>query len=176
MISIAVSAQRTFTLPADLATTIAYFRDFERTIRDLQYLNLVKTYAQDQYRILYSTTEAGIYHVAFYCDIQVEFDEKNQAIRVIPLAGISPVSPNVTVNSMTGQGYYASQSIFQPAGSNTSIDYVVEIKAEVPKRLELKLVPDRVVKHVVENLVRQRLQVITDAYVLHTIDGMRQIQ
>lgn len=174
MISIAVSAQRTFTLPADLATTTAYFRDFERTIRDLQYLSLVKTYAQDQYRILYSAAEAGIYHVAFCCDIQVDFDEINQIIRVTPLVGIPPAPPKVTVNSLSGQGYYASQSIFRNAGLNTHVAYEVEIKAQVPKRLELKLVPDQVIKRMIEDRVRHRLQAITDSFIHHTMEGIRQ--
>ena len=174
MISIVVSAQRTFTLPANLVTVMAYFREFERTIRDLDHLSLVKTHAQDQYRILYSAAEAGIFQVAFYCDLQVQFDERNQAIRVIPLAGIPPVQPKVTINSMTGQGYYASQALFQSAGSNTAVQYAVEIRAEVPKRLELKLVPDALVKRVVENLVSQRLKVITDRFIARCMEGLRQ--
>jgi hypothetical protein len=174
MISIAVSAQRVFTLPADLATTMAYFGDFERTIRDLDHLSLVKTYAKDQYRILYSAAEAGIFRVAFYCDLQVQFDILNQAIRVMPLPGIPPVSPKVTISSMTGQGYYTSQSFFQSAGPNTVVQYAVEIKAEVPKRLELKLVPDQVVKHVVENLVSQRLQAITNGFIVRSTEGLLQ--
>jgi hypothetical protein len=172
MISIAVSAQRVFTLPVDLATTIAYFRDFKRTIRDLHHLSLVKTYAQNQYRILYSAAEAGVFRVAFYCDIQVQFDEIKQVIRVLPLTGIPPVPPKVTLNSMSGQGYYASQSIFQAAGPNTNVQYEVEIKADVPKRLELKLIPDQVVKRAVESVVKQRLQVITDAFIVHTMEGI----
>lgn len=166
MTRIAVTAQRVFTLNADLATTTAYFRDFERTIRNLQNLSLVKTYAQDQYRILYSIVEAGIYRITFYCDIKVQFDAVNHAIRVLPLGGIPPVLPKVTINSMTGQGYYASHSVFQSAGPNTNVKYEVEIKAEVPRRLELKFVPDRVVKRVVEKVVSQRLQATTDTFIL----------
>jgi hypothetical protein len=173
MIRIAVSDQRAFTLPADLVTTTAYFRDFERTIQGLPHLIMIKTYAPDQYRILYSAAEAGVYLVKFYCDIQVQFDELNHDLRVLPLPGIPPVPPKVTLNSMTGQGYYASQSIFQPAGKNTNVNYEVEIKAEVPKRLELRFLPDHAVKRVIEQLVKQRLQAITDTYFERTIDGLR---
>ncbi len=174
MIRIAVTDQRTFTLPAGLATTMAYFGDFARTIRDLDHLSLVKTYAADQYRILYSAAEAGVFHVEFYCDLQVQYDERSQVIRVIPLAGILPVSPKVTFNSMTGQGYYASQALFHSTGPNTTVQYAVEIKAEVPKRLEFKWVPDALVKRVVENLVSQRLQVITDGFIARSIKSLRQ--
>lgn len=173
MISIAVSAQRLFTFPADLATTTSYFRDFGHTLGYLPHLRLVKTYARDQYRILYSTTEAGIYRVAFYCDIQAQFDEARQTLRVTPLAGIPPVPPEATLNSLTGQGYYRSQSVFQPAGPHTRIKYEVEIKARVAKRLEWKLIPDSVVTRAVEDVVQRRLQEIADAFMVRSIDGLR---
>ena len=88
MISIAVSAQRVFTFPADLATTKAYLCDFEQTLKYLPYLSLVRTYARNEYRILYSVAEAGVYYVAFYCDIQVQFDETTQTLHVTSLAGV----------------------------------------------------------------------------------------
>ena len=82
MINIAVSAQRVFTVPADLARTTAHFRDFGHTLDYLApHLRLVATYARDQYRMLYSVTEAGVYRVAFYCDIQVRYDESSQILQ-----------------------------------------------------------------------------------------------
>ena len=172
MISIAVSAQRVFTFPADLATTSSYFRDFGYTLRYLPHLRLVTTYARDQYRVLYSTTEAGVYHVAFYCDIEVQFDEIRQILRVTPLAGIPPVPPKATLNSLIGQGYYCSRSVFQSAGPGTSVEYEVEIKAGVPKRLEWKLIPDAVITRVVEDVVQRRLEETTDAFIARSIDEL----
>ncbi len=174
MISIAVSAQRVFTFPADLARTMSYFRDFRHTLGFLlPHLRLVTTYASDQYRILYSVTEAGVYHVAFSCDIQVQFDETRQILRVTPLAGVPPVPPKATFHSLTGQGYYWSQSVFQSAGHHTSVNYEVEIKARVAKRLEWKLIPETVITRVVEDVVQRRLQEITDAFIVRSIDGLR---
>lgn len=164
MISIAVSAQRTFTLAADLAATTAYFRDLARTIKDLPHLSLVKTHDRDQYRILYSAAEAGVYHVALYCDIQVHFDEVEQTVRVTPLTGIPPVPPRVTMSSLTGQGYYSSQAALRSAGDHTTVDYDVQIASRLPKRLTLTLVPDQVVKRAIEQVVARRLQEITDAF------------
>ena len=82
MIHIAVSAQRVFTVPADLARTTSHFRDFGHTLDYLApHLRLAATYAGDQYRMLYSVTEAGVYRVAFYCDIQVQYDESSQILQ-----------------------------------------------------------------------------------------------
>lgn len=173
MISIAVSARRVFTFPADLATTTAYLCDFERTLKDLPYLSLVRTHARNQYRILYSVAEAGVYHVAFYCDIQVQYDETAQTLHVTPLAGIPPVAPKATFNSVSGQGYYTSRSVFDAAGSQTRVAYEVEIQAQVPKRLGLTLIPDAVVRRVVENVVQRRLQEVADALVVRSMDELR---
>ena len=71
--------------------------------------------------MLYSVTEAGVYRVAFYCDIQVRYDESSQTLRVCPLEGIPPVTPKATLSSLTGQGYYRSRSAFQSAGLHTRI-------------------------------------------------------
>jgi hypothetical protein len=174
MIDIAVSAQRVFTIPADLARTTLHFRDFGHTLSYLApHLRLVTTYAGDQYRLLYSATEAGVYQIAFYCDIQVQFDEVNQVLRVAPLAGIPPVAPRATLNSLTGQGYYGSQAVFRAAGPHTSVQYEVEIEARVPKRLEWALIPDPVIKRVVEDTVQRRLQEITDTFIARSIEGLR---
>lgn len=172
MININVAVTRLFTFPADLPTTTAYFGDFQNTLRYLPHLRLVKTYASSQYRILYSTAEAGAYHVAFYCDIEVRFDEATQILRVTPLAGIAPVSPKATFNSLTGQGYYRSQSIFLPAGAHTSVMYEVEIQASIPKRLEWRLIPDPVMKRLVEEVVQRRLQESTNTFITRSIDGL----
>ena len=123
MISIAAATRRCFTLPADVATTTAYFRDLERTLRDLPHLSLVRTHGPDRYRILYSAAESGVYHVALYCDIQVQFDATTQTIDVTPATGIPPVPPKVTVNSLTGQGNYSSRAVLRSAGSSTGITY-----------------------------------------------------
>ncbi len=167
MISIAVSARRTFTLAADLPTTTAYFRDVARTLDDLPHLSLVGTHGRDQYRIVYSAAEAGVYHVALYCDIQVHVDEASQTIRVTPLTGVPPVPPRVTVNSLTGQGYYSSRAVLQSDGAHTDVRYDVQIAAELPKRVTLTLVPDQVVKRAIERVVDRRLQEITDAFALN---------
>ena len=142
MIHIAVSAQRVFTVPAELARATAHFRDFGHTLDYLApHLRLAATYARDQYRMLYSVTEAGVYRVAFYCDIQVWYDETSQILHVTPLEGVPPVAPKATLSSLTGQGTYRSRSAFQSAGPHTSITYDVEIQAAVPKRLDMEADP-----------------------------------
>lgn len=171
---IAVSDQRVFSLPADVGTALDYFSDFERTIGELLHLEVVKRHAPNQYRILYSASEAGLYRVALFCDLQVEYDAARQSMHVTPLEGMAPVPAKVTLNSLTGQGTYTSQSVFQAAGAMTRVRYEVEIKGRLPKPLGLKFLPEAVVQRMVENVVRQRLQEITEAFIRGSIEGLAQ--
>jgi len=173
VISIAMAAQRTFTFPADLATTTAYFRAFKKTIQSTPYLHLVKTYARNKYRILYSATEASVYRVAFFCDIQLAYDETRRLLRVTPLTGIPPVPTRLTFDAVTGQGDYWSQSVFQPAGARTRVRNGIKIMTRLPKRPEMVLVPDLVVKRLVEGLMKRRMQEIMDAMIAGAIEELQ---
>lgn len=166
VISVLVTAKKEFSLPADLAATTAYFRDFSRTLADLPHLTLVSRHGPSRYRILYTAAEAGVYRVALYCDLQVRFDEFDRSIRVTPLGGIPPVPPSAAVGSLVGQGRFSSLSFLRSVGSRTDVDYSVQIEAELPKPVELGLVPDRMVERLVERVVRRRLREITDAFAL----------
>ncbi len=173
MIHVAVSVQRSFTCPADCPTTSAFFRDFARVLDYLPHLRLVKTFGPDQHRVLFTATEAGVYRLAFYCDIKVEYDPQEQALHVVPLAGPPPVPPRAGIGSLTGQGYYSSATFFRPAGAATEVDYRVEIRATVPKRLEWRLVPDSAVERIANERTRQRLSDITDQFIARSVAHFR---
>ena len=168
-VPLAVSVRRVFVFPADQAHTTAYFCDFTRVLSHLPHLQLIKTHAANQYRILYSATEAGVLHVTFFCDVQAYYDEANRTFHVDPLAGIPPVRPEVAFNSITGQGYYTSRSVFRPAGPDTQIEYSIEIKADLPRRRELDWMPKAIVKRLAEDVVRRRLREITAAFISRSL-------
>ncbi len=172
MISIAVTARRVFTLPADLPTTKARFRDFKRTLEYLPDIRVVKTYAQNQYRILYSAAHAGVYRVDLYSDVQARFDEVEDTIHVTPLKGIPAVASRATLASLTGQGDYSSRLIFRSAGPRTNASYEVRISATLPKPVGLKLIPNPAARLLVERVVRRRVQEITDVFIRRSIEGL----
>lgn len=173
MISIAVSARRAFTLPADLPTTKAHFRDFRQMLQYLPDLFLIKTYAQNQHRILYSAAEAGVYRVDLYSDIQARFDEGEDILYVTPLKGIPAVASKATLGSLTGQGDYSSRLTLQSAGLCTNAKYDVRITATLPKPVGLKLIPNPAVRLFVERVVRRRVQQITDVFIQRSINGLQ---
>jgi hypothetical protein len=173
LIQVAVSVQRSFACPADLPTTSAFFRDFAHVLDYLPHLRLVKTFGPGQHRVLFTATEAGVYRLAFYCDIQIEYDPQHPALRVVPLAGPPPVPPKAGIGSLTGQGYYASTSLFRPAGPSTWVDYNVEIRATIARRLEWRLVPDAAVERIANQRTRQRLSEITDQFIARSVAQFR---
>ena len=168
-VALAVSTQRVFVVPADLARATAYFCDFTRVLSHLPHLRLITTHAASQYRILYSATEAGVLHVTFFCDVQTHYDEANRTFHVVPLAGVPPVKPEAAFNSITGQGYYTSRSVFWPSGPNTQIAYRIEIKADLPRRRELDWMPKAILKRLAEDVVRRRLREITAAFISRSL-------
>jgi len=168
-VALAVSVQRVFVFPADLARTTAYFCDLTRVLSHLPHLRLITTHAANQYRIRYSAAEAGVLHVTFFCDVQAHYDEANRTFHVDPLAGIPPVKSEAAFNSITGQGYYTSRSVFRPAGPDTQIKYSIEIKADLPRRRELDWMPKAIVKRLAEDVVRRRLREITAAVISRSL-------
>lgn len=165
VLSIAVAAHREFTLPADLATTVAHFRDFGGTLQDLPELRLTETYSSGRYRVLYSAAVAGVYRVDLYSDIQAQFNEADHVLLVTPLRGLPPVASQVSLSSLTGQGDYSSRLALQSTGAHTRASYDVAIAASLPKPLALRLLPDAIARSAVENVVRRRVQEITDRFI-----------
>ena len=164
-INIAVSARRMFTLPADLPAARTQFRDFRQTLRYLPDLRLVKTYAPDWYRILYSAAQAGVYRVNLYSDIQARFDEAEDTFYVTPLNGFPAVASKATLVSLTSQGDYSSRLRLSAAGERTNAEYEVRIRATLPKPVGLKLIPDPAVRLFIERVVRRRVQELADEFI-----------
>lgn len=172
MINIAVCARRVFTLPAELPTARAHLREFRQTLRYLPDIHLIKTYAPDQYRIVYSAAEAGVYRVDLYSDIQARFDEAEDTLCVSPLTGLPPVASKATLASLTGQGDYSSRLTLRSAGARTNARYEVRIAATLPKPVGLKLIPDTAVRLFIERVVRRRIREISEAFILRSIEGL----
>jgi hypothetical protein len=170
MIRIAGSVRRSFLFPADLPAACAYFGDFNRIAGYLPHIGLVKAYAPTHFRMLYHTTELGVYRVRIYCDLEARFDEKKHILYVAPLNGRPPVKSRVTINSLTAQGMYMSESAFRAAGGHTRVDYHLVLKARLPKPLGLKLIPDGILERIAHNITMWRIHEIADGFVERSIN------
>jgi hypothetical protein len=170
MITISGSIQRSFIFPADLNTAFEYYCDLRRTFSFLTHIYLVQQYRELQYRLAYSTTELGIYRVRLMCDIETEMDRKNWVLRIYPLKEITPTPAEVGIQSLLGQGYFASESVFYPMGDQTQIDYSLKIQARLPVPYASRFIPDPVLSKAANNITHWRMQEIAEGFIERSVD------
>jgi hypothetical protein len=173
MIRVTGSARRTFTFPADLPTAFAYYGDVGRILTYLPYIFLVQAYAVDQFRMLYSTIELGVYHIRIFCDLRTTLDVNGgrRAIHINPLRDVTPVPPKASFNASVGQGFYSSSSVFHDTGDKTRVDYSMTLQARLPTPLGLRLMPASVVDTIAGNITNARIHEIAGGFIQRSIDA-----
>ncbi len=173
MIEIAGSARRTFLFPADVPTAFAYYSDTSRILSYLPHICVARAYGYDQFRLLYSTAELGIYRIRIFCDLHAKLDAKSgwHAIYISPLQDISPVKAEAGLNSSTAQGYYTSTSIFRAEGDRTRINFSMTLEARLPPPRALRFVPVGVVNGIARSITRSRIREIASGFIQRSIDA-----
>jgi hypothetical protein len=168
------TSRQTFLFPADIATASTFYRDFSGILRYLPHIQLVKTYRPDQFRVMYHTLELNVYQVRITCDLQVHYNETTQTLHVTPLFDKPPVRSVVTVNSLSAQGTFTSQSVFRAHGKHTRVDYGLNLEAHLPKPFGLMLVPDRVTQQIAQNITEWRIHEIAGGFIKRSIQEYRE--
>jgi len=171
MIKVAGSIQRSFTFPAELPVAFAYYADLGRILTYLPHIFLVQAYRRDRFRLLFSTTELGIYHIRIFCDLQAHVNENDRTLYVKPLIVDPPVEATAGVNSVTAQGIYASKSVFHPAQGETLIEYDLRLRADLLTPLGLRFMPSYVVNRITQNITQWRMHEIADGFIERSIDA-----
>jgi hypothetical protein len=169
MVTISGSVQRTYLFPAPLASAFDYFADMSRTLHFLPHISVMQFYGANQFRMQYATTELGIYRVRIICDLETELDYESQRLHIFPLAGAQPISSEAGMYSLTGQGYYASESIFHPHGDQTLLDFRMRLHARLPRPLALRFMPGTVLDAIARNIAQRRIQEIAEGFVERSI-------
>jgi len=165
MIQLAGSAHRSYLFPAVLPAAFAYHCDLARSMRFLPHISIVERYAPDQLRLLYSATESGLYRVRIYCDVLITADQPNYRLRIDPLTGHTPVKNEVGLNAMTCQGHYDSESAFSAAGQQTQIEYRLNLRANVPMPVTLRLIPTTLISSAAHNILHLRTAEIMSSFI-----------
>lgn len=173
MIRIAGGVRRAFEFPGNLAAARAYFGDFERVAGLLPHIQLVRAHGPGQYRVLYRTTEMGLYDVRIYCDLQARLEDHPPALRVTPITAGPPVKPRVTLTSLTALGRYQSLSTFHAAGAHTRVEYRLDLHATLPKPLGLSLISDRHLEQIAHHIVAGRIHEIADGFIRRALNDYR---
>ena len=75
MIKVAGSVHRSFVFPAELPLAYAYYADIGRVLSYLPHICVARTYGPDQLRLLYHSTELGLYRIRIFADVQTLLED-----------------------------------------------------------------------------------------------------
>jgi hypothetical protein len=169
MIRIEGSTRRSFLFPANLPTAYAYYSDVSRLLHYLPHISLVRDYGGNSFRMLYSTTELGLYRIGIFWDVQTTLDDRGGVIRVEPLNRIEPVESQVGLHSSTAQGAFSSQSVFHVTGDQTKIEYSIQLHAQLPTPLGLDFMPGVMVDRVAKSITNRRIREIAQGFIERSV-------
>ena len=173
MLDIAGSAKRSFVFPADLSTAFLYYSDLSKTLPFLPHISVLRKHTEDQYRVLYSTTEMGIYQVRIICDFQAECDQLEWGLRIHPLEDIKPPSIEAGFYSLTGYGLFNSESDFFADGKRTLIVYRLKLAARLPVPAGIRLMPKAVLNTIAHSITDWRIQEIAEGFIEKSIRAFK---
>ena len=170
MIRVAGSVHRSFVFPAERPLAYAYYADIGRVLSYLPHICLARTYGPDRLRLLYHSTELGIYRIRIFADVQTLLED-GCVLHVRPLDKLPPVEPQSGAHSATAQGYFTSQSTFQDMGNQTRIEYNLRLQADLPTPLGLRVMPGLVVGGIARSITNMRIREIVEGFVDRSIDA-----
>ncbi len=169
MIDVAGSTHRAYAFPAGRAAAFAYYADFRNVVSSLSLISLVKAYGGERYRLVYHSTELGLYRVRIFCDVQVRLDRENWVLHVDPwpAPAAAPCESGMTLTQ--AQGRYSSESIFHDEGDHTRIEYRLGLSARLPVPLGLRLVPGPLLDGAAHGITARRMHDIIEDFILHSV-------
>jgi hypothetical protein len=170
MIQIVGSARRSFVFPGELPLAYAYYADVGRLLSYLPHICLVRAYGSDRFRLLYHSTELGLYQIRLFADVQTKLTE-GWVVQVRPLEGIPSVKAKVGIHSASAQGYFTSQSVFHDEGKQTRIEYSLQLWGNLPTPQGLHFMPGMVVSRIAKRITKMRIHEIADGFVERSRDA-----
>jgi hypothetical protein len=172
MIRLAGSAQRSFVLPVEPPRAYEFYRDFERIVQFLPHIHLTQTHNDSLYQVCYDTLELGVYRVKIYCEVQTLYDEGAQLIKISPANGSNSIRGHAGLTSLVCSGSYTSESRFYQDADGTRIEYNLVLRADAPKPLGLRLMPDPVLDRLANSVGHQRMNEIIDTFIQRSLDSI----
>jgi carbon monoxide dehydrogenase subunit G len=169
MIRLSGSTQRSFVLPVEPRRAFAFYRNFERIVQFLPHIHLTQAHNDGLYQVCYDTLELGVYRVKIYCEVQTHYDESAQLIKVSPANGSKLIKGSAGLTSLVCSGSYTSQSRFYQDADGTRIEYDLVLRADAPKPLGLRLVPDPVLDRLANSVARHRMDEIIDTFIQRSL-------
>jgi len=170
MIRVAGSARRSFIFPAELPVAYAYYADIGRVLSYLPHICLARTFGPDRLRLLYHSTELGIYRVRIFADVQTILED-GRVLHVRPLEDTPTVQARTETRSTMAQGRFTSQSTFHDMGDRTRIEYSLGLQADLPTPVGLRIMPSAVVSGIARSVTNARIHEIVQGFIARSVDA-----
>lgn len=165
MITILGKGQMTFLLPTAVDTAFSFYQDVNRILPYLPRIRFVQGHGAQHVRVCYTSKELNLYDVEIYCDVQAEANWAEHTIRLSPRQAAPPVKARSSFHATSAYGRYTSTSIFTPEGSQTRLEYHLELSAELPKPWAIKFVPDSMMDAIANSITNHRIQEIATGFI-----------
>lgn len=170
MIKVSGSARCAFTFPAELPVAYAYYADVGRVLSYLPRICLVRAYGPDRFRLVYRSTELGVYHVRIFADVQTRLED-GRVLHIAPLNGSTPPLSASAAFTTSAQGYFASRSAFYDQGECTRIEYSLKLWGDLPTPRELRFMPGFMVDRIAARITGMRMDEIVSGFIERSIDA-----
>ena len=171
MIDIFGSIHRQFEFPADIQHTFEFFGDLRQSFEFIDHISVITEHGDSRYRLLYSTKEFGVYNVNITCDIMSVLDQENCVIRIRPFGGVSPVKSSSGLYSISGQGYYSSDSIFFDSNGKTQIDYRLKLSAKLPVPIAAQFMPKPIIRSLTRGITQWRIEEMMKSFMEQSVQA-----
>lgn len=171
MIKITGSIARAFIFPAPIDTTIEYYGNLARVTQFMPHINLVEEYKHNEVRILYKTVELGTYTIRIFCDLTANIAPEENRFEILPKVDVPAVESQAHINSATTQGIFTLKASVFELGEQSRVEYEIQLKAELPRPLGMKLMPKMMVNRIAKNIASSRIREIADGFIKASVDA-----
>jgi hypothetical protein len=171
MLKIAGSASLSFLFPADRVTTYNYYSDMNRLVSYIKHIEIERAFSAYEYRLYYHSLELGTNHFNVHCDVRLDCPPGHHIIRIAPIENLPPIEAKSTINTTTARGYYSSEATFHDMGNQTRIEYELRLQADLPRPLNMRLMPRRAVNNIAKTITNRRIQEIAEHFISSSIAG-----
>jgi hypothetical protein len=168
VLNLSSSFQYAFQINTDRFTAYDYLADWRQSLPLLPYISIVKQHSGDCFRMLYSTRELGLYKVRIYCDAHLVCDDQKRILRFVPFEGILPVKSQAGIYSLTGHGFFTSETVFESRAHQTWLQYTLQIVSGVPIPGAYRYLPKAGLEDLLHALVQRRLEEIVTRFAERT--------
>lgn len=169
MLKIAGSASFSFLFPADRVTAYNYYCDMNRLVSYIKHIDIEFPFSDYEFRLYYHSLELGTTHFHVYCDVRLDCPPGHHIIRIVPIENLPPIESKSTLNSTKARGHYSSEATFHDMGNQTRIDYTLRLQADLPRPLNMRLMPRRAVNNLAKTITNRRIQEIAEHFISTSI-------